>query len=142
MFVCLIVSSQPFLKEFCVWWKRVSEPMCQMPGIYRNIKYLRTQEFFFEVLVSETRTLLTVITLECRSTNTDSADTFSVVGTGGINTLAFLHLTLRPLPASVTHAYAFFIISITTTQYWTRVWNTQTYIMPTDLMFVSYVVKL
>lgn len=89
-----------------------------MSSIYRNMKYLRMQ---VSVLVCETRTLLTVIALERRSTNTDSADTFSVVGTGGIDTLAFLHLTLRPLPASVTHAYTFLIISITTTQYWTRV---------------------
>lgn len=60
--------------------------------------------------------MFTVVALVGGAAHTDAVDTGAVVGAGGIDALVLLDVTLWALPARVTLAVTFLIISIPTAQ--------------------------
>lgn len=65
----------------------------------------------------ESLTLLTVNALVGRTTYADSLNAGAMVGAGGVDALAFLHVTLCPLPPSQAHTPAFLIHPIPAAQH-------------------------
>ncbi len=62
-------------------------------------------------------TLFTVNPLVGWTTYADSLDAGAVIGAGGVDTLTFLHVTLRPLPASQAHTPSFLIHAVSAAQH-------------------------
>ena len=62
-------------------------------------------------------TLFTVGSLVGGATDADSLDAGAVVGAGGVDTLTFLHITLRPLPSRQAHAPSFLIHAVAAAQH-------------------------
>lgn len=67
--------------------------------------------------------MFTVVALIGRAAHADAVDTCAVIGAGGIDALVLLDVTLWALPARVTLAVTFLIISIATAQDRTGVWK-------------------
>lgn len=86
----------------------------------KKLLQLLMKPFFaetFSLVLSEAFTLLAVDALVGGAADAESLDAGAVVGAGGVDALALLHVALRPLPARQAHAAAFLIDAVAAAQH-------------------------